>query len=152
GALILFGSVQVTMIGWGLVRGERPRLLEVAGLLLALGGLAALALPGAHDLDLLGAALMVLAGAGWGGYSLRRRGAEQPIAANAGNFVRSLVPAAAIGLACASRAHVSLRGAALAATSGAVTSGLGYCLWYAALRGLTATRAAIVQLPVPVIS
>jgi drug/metabolite transporter (DMT)-like permease len=152
GALILFGSVQVTMIGWGLARGERPRLLEVVGLFLALGGLAALALPGAHDVDPVGAALMGVAGVGWGIYSLRGRGAAQPIATNAGNFARSLVPAAAIGLACAGRAHVSVRGAALAATSGALTSGLGYCLWYAALRGLTATRAAIVQLPVPVIS
>src|SRR5262249_59753953 len=73
-------------------------------------------------------------------------------AESGGNLARSVVPAAAIGLACAGRAHVSMRGVALAATSGAVTSGLGYCLWYAALRGLTATRAAIVQLPVPVIS
>jgi drug/metabolite transporter (DMT)-like permease len=153
GALILFGAVQVTMIGWGLVRGERPRALEIVGVALALGGLVLLALPGVRGgVDPLGAALMAVAGVAWGVYSLRGRQAQRPIAANADNFLRSLVPAAAVGVACAGRAHLTWHGAALAATSGAVTSGLGYCMWYAALRGLSATRAAIVQLPVPVLS
>jgi drug/metabolite transporter (DMT)-like permease len=152
GALILFGSVQATMIGVGLWQGERPSVREWAGLLVAMAGLVYLVLPGLSAPNPAGAALMFASGVGWGVYSLRGRGSKAPIAATAGNFARAL-PWAVVGLVIAwGRTHASPRGVALAAVSGAVTSGLGYVIWYVTLRDLTATRAAIVQLAVPVIA
>ncbi len=152
GALVLFGSVQLTMIGWGIARGERPGPFEIVGLVLAFGGLVALTLPGAHAVDVPGAVLMAVAGASWGVYSLRGRGAKRPLAANADNFLRCLPFVAVLGVAFVAQASVDWRGAALAAVSGAVTSGIGYAIWYAALPGLSATSAAVVQLAVPVIA
>jgi len=152
GALILFGAVQITMIGTGLWRGERPSVLEWFGLLVAMAGLVYLVLPGISAPDPLGATLMTASGIAWGIYSLRGKGQSAPVAATAGNFARAL-PLCFLGLALASRTlHVSPRGIALATTSGALTSGLGYVIWYLTLRHLTATRAAIVQLAVPVIA
>ena len=152
GALILFGSVQATMIGLGLWRGERPQLREWLGLITGMGGLVYLVLPGIAAPDPVGALLMVGSGVGWGVYSLRGKGSVTPVAATAGNFVRTL-PFAVLGLVIAwGSLHATPRGVALAVLSGAVTSGLGYVLWYLALRGLTATRAAIVQLAVPVLA
>jgi drug/metabolite transporter (DMT)-like permease len=151
GALILFAAVQVTMIGWSFAHRDRARAAEICGVALALGGLAYLTLPGTRSVDLGGAALMALAGVAWGGYSLRGRSASHPIGTNADNFLRSLPLAAAVAAPPLLRgaAHITASGAALAAASGAVASGVGYSLWYAALRSLSATRAAIVQLAVP---
>lgn len=152
GALILFGAVQATMIGGGLLSGERPQLGEWLGLLIAMGGLVYLVLPGLTAPDPVGVALMLASGIGWGIYSVRGRDNVTPVAATAGNFVRA-VPLALLGVAIAwASLHAERRGVILALVSGAVTSGLGYVLWYMALRGLTATRAAIVQLAVPVIA
>lgn len=152
GALILFGAVQATMIGTGVARGERPRLAEWGGLGLAMAGLVYLVRPGMSAPDPLGAALMLAAGIGWGAYSIRGQGSRTPIASTAGNFLRS-VPFALVALFIASSSlHVTPGGVYLAVLSGAVTSGLGYVLWYAALRRLTTTRAAIVQLSVPVLA
>jgi drug/metabolite transporter (DMT)-like permease len=151
GALILFGTVQATMIAAGMRRGERPGAREWIGLALALVGLVALTRPGIAAPDPLGALLMSVAGLAWGVYSLRGRGTADPVAANAGNFARSVafaLLALAIAPAVSGGLQVSGRGAGLAVASGAVTSGLGYALWYAALRGLTGMRAAIVQLSV----
>jgi len=117
-----------------------------------MAGLVYLVLPGITAPDPLGALLMVASGVGWGVYSLRGKGRTAPVAATAGNFSRAL-PFALAGLFIAwGTLHASPRGVALAVTSGAFTSGLGYVIWYIALRGLTATRAAIVQLAVPVIA
>lgn len=153
GALILFGTVQIAMIGWGVARGERPRALEWLGSTLAIGGLIALTLPGLAAPDPLGAVLMAIAGGAWGVYSIRGRGAAHPLAVTADNFARSL-PFAIVLVVAATLVdgHVSVRGALLAVASGALASGLGYSLWYAALPHLTATRAAIVQLAVPVLA
>lgn len=157
GALILFGSVQITMISWGLLRGERPRPREWGGLGIALAGLAALTLPGAERPDLAAFSLMVTAGAAWGAYSLRGRGSTDPLGGTAGNFVLS-VPLAGLWLVAATvlpgvpALHAEAPGIALAAASGAIASGVGYALWYAALPGLTSVRAALVQLTVPVLS
>ncbi|HET9450073.1 MAG TPA: EamA family transporter, partial [Aggregicoccus sp.] len=155
GALLLFGCVQLTMLGAGLARGERPRALEWVGLAVALSGLVGLTLPGASAPDAVGALLMAGAGAAWGLYSLRGRGARNPLAATAGNFLRS-VPLAALlwllALLLGQASSASARGLALAAASGALASGLGYSLWYAALPSLSAARAAIVQLSVPVLA
>jgi drug/metabolite transporter (DMT)-like permease len=152
GALILFGSVQATMIGAGLWQGERPTVREWLGLLVAMAGLVYLVLPGIAAPDPSGAALMLASGVGWGIYSLRGKGRDAPVAATAGNFVRAL-PLAAPALVMAwGSLHASGRGVGLAVLSGAVMSGLGYVIWYLTLRHLTATRAAIVQLAVPVIA
>ena len=152
GALILFGSVQATMIGWGLAAGERPRTAEWAGLAISLAGLVLLTHPGLTAPDAGSALLMAFAGLSWGAYSLRGRGGVDAVAANASNFARSLPMALAVSLFAVGGAHISVTGLALAVASGAATSGVGYAVWYLALRGLTAPRAAIVQLAVPVLA
>ena len=157
GALILFACVQATMIGWGVIRGNRPAPLEWLGLAIAAAGLVALMLPGLAAPDPIGAALMASAGVCWGIYSLRGRGATRPLAATAANFVRAVPFAAALLLAIpfgidGSSVALTLRGAILAIASGAIASGLGYSLWYAALPALSPTRAAILQLTVPVLA
>lgn len=152
GALVLFATVQCTMISWGLWRKDRPNAGELAGLVIAFGAFAYLVSPGLGKPDLLGSALMVLSGIAWGVYSLRGRGARDPLGDTAGNFIRSTVfclPLAAIALLDHA---VTVRGVALAAASGIVASGLGYAVWYRALPGLSPTQAAIVQLTVPVIA
>jgi drug/metabolite transporter (DMT)-like permease len=152
GALLLFGSVQATMIGWALVRGERPSATGWIGLLLALAGLLVLTAPGLTAPDLPGATLMIAAGAAWGVYSLRGRGSRAPLAGTAGHFILS-VPLVLAALALMRPGiYVTSRGLLLAAISGSVTSGLAYAAWYAALPSLTAWRAAIVQLGVPVVT
>lgn len=152
GALILFGAVQATMILAGLWGGERPPVLEWLGLAAALGGLVYLVLPGVAAPSAHGSALMALAGVAWGVYSLLGRRPGDPIAATAANFARALPFAVAVSLVAMPAFGVTSRGVLLAALSGGVASGLGYVAWYAALRGLTATRAATVQLSVPVLA
>jgi drug/metabolite transporter (DMT)-like permease len=152
GALILFGAVQLTMFAVGLAGGERFAVAGWAGLALACAGLVVLVLPGVAAPPLGGAALMAVAGAAWGAYSLRGRGVADPLAATASNFLRALPLALVLGVVCVARAHADASGVLLAIASGALTSGLGYVIWYAALRGLSALQAASVQLSVPVIA
>jgi drug/metabolite transporter (DMT)-like permease len=152
GALILFGAVQLTMFAVGLARGERFALGGWAGLAVAAGGFVVLVLPGVAAPPAAGAALMAVAGIAWGAYSLRGRGVPDPLAATASNFLRAMPLALALGLAFVGRAHADVAGIFLAIGSGALTSGLGYVIWYAALRGLSALQAASVQLSVPVIA
>lgn len=152
GALILFGAVQLTMFLVALRRGERFPALSWAGLMLALGGLVYLVSPGISAPDPLGAALMAVAGMAWGWYSLRGRSAADPLASTAWNFIYSVPFAVVVSLLFLGNMDVTINGALLAAASGAIASGLGYFVWYAALRGLTAMRAATVQLSVPVIA
>jgi drug/metabolite transporter (DMT)-like permease len=153
GALVLFGVVQLTMIGYGLVRGERPRPLEWVGLVVALGGLAVLTWPSAGVPDRLGLLLMAGAGVGWGMYSLHGRAATSPLADTAANFVRTIPFALGLGaIALLHGGHYSVPGILYAAGSGVIGSGIGYAFWYAALPRMTATRGAIVQLSVPVIT
>lgn len=154
GALILFGSVQVTMLLVALQRGERPQAMEWIGLGLALGGLVYLVFPGLAAPPLAGSALMMTAGIAWGFYSIRGRGSQDPLADTAGNFVYAVPMVLVILLIVIAfrNIHLSTNGVVLAALSGALASGVGYVIWYAALRGLTTTRAAIVQLSVPVIA
>jgi drug/metabolite transporter (DMT)-like permease len=152
GALLLFGAVQVTMIGIGLMRGERLHPGQWIGVALAAAGLVGLLLPGLSAPPLGGALLMIAAGVAWGVYSLRGRTGGDPTAVTAGNFVRACLPAAALSAAMLPWATIDAAGMGLALMSGAVTSGIGYAIWYAALPGLTATRAASVQLSVPVLT
>ena len=152
GALLLFGAVQATMLGWGLWRGQRLRLGQTAGLMLAMGGLVALLWPGVTAPPAVGALLMIAAGVAWGVYSLRGRGACDPTAVTAGNFVRAAVLAGPLALAALPWAQVDAAGLLWALCSGAVTSGLGYAVWYTALKGLHPTSSASVQLSVPVLT
>ncbi len=152
GALILFAAVQFTMVGAALFSGDRPHQLEWIGLLMALLGLVYLLLPGLAAPPLDAAALMVLAGVCWGVYSLRGRKANSALADTASNFLRCVPAALAVSIWFADGISLSSRGVIIAILSGAIASGLGYVSWYAALRELTATRAATVQLSVPVIA
>ena len=152
GALLLFGAVQATMIGWGLWRGERLTLAQLAGLLLAIGGLVVLLLPGIAAPPALGATLMILAGIAWGIYSLRGKGAGDPTRVTAGNFLRAVPMALILGAAALPWMSLDAAGVAYAVTSGALASGVGYAIWYTALKGLRATSAATVQLSVPAIA
>ena len=154
GALLLFGAVQITMIGRGIATGERPGLRGWAGIALAAAGLAWLTLPAVGRPDPIGSALMIVAGCAWGVYSLARAaGRPNALAANARSFVWAVPLRGGVNLvARLSSVEVSARGLILAAVSGAITSGLGYAIWYRALRGLTATQAAILQLSVPLIA
>ena len=152
GALLLFGAVQATMIGYGLYRGERMRRAQIFGLLLAFAGLIVLTLPGVSAPPLRGALLMMGAGSAWGIYSLRGKGAGDPLRATAGNFIRCVPFALASSLAAWPWFSPDATGIAYAIASGALTSGVGYAIWYTALPELKATHAATVQLSVPVIA
>ncbi len=152
GALILFGAVQTTMIGVGLWRGERLRGPQLLGLVVALTGLVALMLPGLSAPPLLGAVLMLVAGIAWGIYSLRGKTAGSPLQVTAGNFLRAAPLALMLSLLLAGSASLDPAGVAYALASGALASGVGYVIWYAALPFLKATTAATVQLSVPVIA
>jgi len=152
GALILFGSVQATMIFAALLKGERLKTLECFGLLFALGGLIYLVFPGLTAPPVFSSALMAFAGISWGFYTLRGKDSKNPLADTTGNFVRAVPLAVLATLPFLSQIHSSQKGIILAVLSGAVTSGIGYSIWYAALKFHTATRAAILQLSVPILA
>ena len=152
GALLLFGAVQATMIGFGLWRGEGLRAWQIVGLACALGGLIGLLLPGLSAPPLLSSALMLAAGFAWGAYSLRGKGAGDPLRVTSGNFLRAVAFAVVLSAATLPWASLDAAGVGYAIASGAVTSGIGYAVWYTALPGLKATSAATVQLSVPVIA
>jgi drug/metabolite transporter (DMT)-like permease len=152
GALLLFGAVQTSMLGYGLAKGERLRPLQVAGLIAAVGGLVYMLLPGLAAPPIVSAACMLLAGASWAVYSVLGRGVKDPVGATAGNFVRSLPFTVILSLASIGSFQIDRAGVGYAVLSGAITSGLGYVLWYAVLPALKATSAATVQLSVPAIA
>ncbi|MCH8327591.1 MAG: EamA family transporter [Candidatus Marinimicrobia bacterium] len=152
GALILFAAVQITMLLAALRLGEQVAPRQWAGLALAFAGLGVLLFPGLTAPSPTAAALMAIAGVAWGIYSLLGRQSALPLTDTAGNFIRSLPLAAVLALAISGRAHVTTPGITYALLSGVIASGLGYSIWYTALRGLSATRAAIVQLLVPVLA
>lgn len=152
GALLLFGAVQVTMIGHGLWCGERLHGLQLIGLVLALAGLVGLLLPGLSAPPMFGAALMLAAGVAWGVYSLRGKGAGDATRVTAGNFLRTVPVAIVLILLMPHGEKLDYAGAGYAVASGALASGVGYAIWYTVLPALNSTRAAIVQLCVPVIA
>lgn len=152
GALILFGAVQVTMMGAALRAGEKLSPVQWIGSAVAVGGLIYLVLPGISAPDPVGALLMGLAGIAWGIYSVRGKGAAAPVAMTSGNFLRTAPMAIAAGVIGFYTSQSKPLGILLAVISGAVTSGLGYVLWYGALRSLTTTQASVVQLIVPVLA
>jgi len=152
GALLLFGSVQLTMIGAALKSGERLRTMQWVGSAAAVGGLVYLVLPGISSPDPLGALLMCLAGFAWGVYSIRGRGSPAPLVVTSGNFLRSAPFALAASIVLMASFHLEPTGVILAVISGGVTSGLGYVLWYRTLKSLTTAQASVVQLVVPVLA
>lgn len=152
GALLLFGAVQVTMIGHGLWHGERLRHVQWFGLLLALGGVVGLMLPGLSAPPLVGSVLMLGAGIAWGIYSLRGRGVGNPVQVSAGNFLRAVPIALVCSLATLDRLSLDSAGLFYALVSGGIASGIGYAVWYSVLPSLKATTAATVQLSVPAIA
>ena len=155
GALILFACVQITMIGVGVVMGERLRMLQWLGMALALAGLIYLLQPSTTAPAPFGALAMAISGSGWGIYSLRGRCKSDPVSTSAGNFLRAATLAAALTLPILlllPEPMPGLRTLTIAALSGAITSGLGYVIWYRALKGLSAAQAGIAQLSVPAIA
>lgn len=152
GALILFGAVQLTMLIVAFTEGERLRPLSWFGLAIAVGGLVYLVSPGVTAPDPLGALLMAIAGISWGLYSLLGRRVVDPLSATAGNFVFAVPFVILISLVFIDEVHLTTKGIILAMLSGAIASGLGYAIWYVAIRGLTASRAATIQLSVPIIA
>lgn len=152
GALLLFGAVQGTMIGYGLWIGERPGVRSALGIVAAAAGLVALLLPGMSAPPLGGSLSMIVAGMAWGVYSLRGRGNGDATCETAGNFLRAAAFATALGAVMLPWASWDSAGLIYAVVSGAVTSGVGYAIWYTALRGLTPTTAATVQLSVPALA
>lgn len=155
GALILFGTVQITMFAGSLASGERPPALRWLGAAMAFGGLCWLLWPrDALDISLSHAMVMVVAGVGWGGYSLGGRSADDPLVATAANFLLAAPVGLVLTLALPTIGEVDITwgGIALAVVSGGLTSGLGYALWYHVLSQLPGTSAAVAQLTVPVIA
>jgi drug/metabolite transporter (DMT)-like permease len=152
GALLLFGAVQMTMLGCGLASGERLRGVQWLGLLVALAGLIGLLLPGLAAPPLVDAVFMLAAGAAWGVYSLLGRGVTDPVGGTAGNFLRVVPFTALLSAATLAQAKLDTTGTVYALASGAITSGLGYVLWYAALPAFKAASAATIQLSVPVLA
>ncbi len=152
GALILFGTVQATMLFAAIMSGERLYFVEWFGLLLAIFGLVYLISPGLTAPPFMESAFMAIAGAAWGIYSLRGRNTTKPLAATAGNFIRAVPLALLVFLASLKHIQISTEGILLAVTSGALASGIGYTIWYAALRGLSRSRAATLQLTVPMLA
>lgn len=152
GALILFAAVQIGMLVWAVVKGDRPGALEWLGIAVAFVALVYLVSPGVQAPDPAGAALMVGAGLCWAAYSLLGRGSRAPIKDTAGNFIRCLpVAVVMVGLGLVAQ-RPSAAGLTYAIAAGGLASGLGYALWYTVLPGLTRARAALVQLTVPALA
>lgn len=152
GALILFGAVQMTMVIFSISKGKKLQLIEWVGLIIAFSGLALLLLPSGSAPSLTGFVLMAISGIAWGGYTLAGKGAKSPLIATSNNFLRTLPLVIGLVLFTFDSATISYDGVLLAVVSGALTSGLGYAIWYAALEGLKVTQAAVLQLTVPIIA
>lgn len=152
GALLLFGAVQATMIGFGIWAGERFLKVQFMGLVIAFSGIIVLLLPGISAPPLQGSLLMLCAGTAWGVYSLRGKGQGDPVRVTAGNFLRAAPLSIVLSLFMFDSATLDRSGFWYAVLSGALASAIGYCIWYTALPSLKATNAATVQLSVPVIA
>jgi len=151
GALLLFGAVQATMILWGFHKGERLDAIQIVGLIVAISGLVVLVFPGITAPPVFGSILMLSAGLAWGVYSVRGKATSDAIAATTGNFLRAVPFAALVSVIAIRQMHLDSLGVIYATISGAITSGLGYVIWYSVLPQIKATSAAVVQLSAPVL-
>ncbi|KQQ56327.1 hypothetical protein ASF84_09930 [Pseudomonas sp. Leaf127] len=152
GALLLFGAVQMTIVGYGLFRGERLSVPAVAGLLIASAGLVALLLPGSSAPPLISSMIMIIAGMAWGIYSILGKGASSPLGSTTGNFMLAIPAIVLVALLQADEIRMTLAGVIAALVSGAIASGIGYALWYRVMPRLGSFQAASVQLSVPVLA
>lgn len=152
GALILFGSVQITMILLSLIAGTRLHITEWIGVFIAFAGFVYMVLPGVSTPSFTGFSLMTVAGAAWGIYTLKGRGSKNPLADTTHNFLRTIPFVFILAIITIKKSHYSLEGVLFAILSGAIASGVGYTIWYIALGGLSAIQAAAVQLSVPIIA
>lgn len=152
GALILFGSVQITMILQSLISGNRLHITEWLGVSIAFAGFVYLVLPGVSTPSLTGFLLMTVAGIAWGVYTLKGRDSGKPLTDTTYNFLRTIPFVVVLTIATLHKAHYSPKGVVLAILSGAMASGIGYTIWYTALGGLSTIQAAVTQLSVPVIA
>lgn len=154
GALILFGAVQITMFVFSWLKGEHVRMRVLLGMLAAFAGLVALLLPGADAPPATSAVIMVVSGVAWGAYSLLGRGAANPLADTAGNFIRSLpwLCLMALVVLATGHLHISTAGLFYALASGVLASGAGYAIWYGVVKRISAQHAATLQLSVPVLA
>ena len=152
GTLILVGAVQITMLGWAIVTGEKLSRIRWLGSAISMGGLIYLILPGISAPDPVGALLMFVSGSAWGVYTIRGKGASAPIAMTTANFRWAAPLAILLSIICSATRHLEPSGILLAVLSGSITSALGYIIWYKALRHLTTSQASIVQLLIPVLT
>ncbi|MFO8127107.1 DMT family transporter [Yoonia sp.] len=152
GALILFGVLQIVIFSWAVIEGRKIPLLQWIGAPIALLGLCVLLWPtGDQPVPLGGAISMTIAGAAWAAYTLLGRTENDPLGATASNFLLCL-PLVAAAMIWTGIGDMPFFGVITAIIAGAITSGLGYALWYLALPSLPTTVAGIAQLSVPVIA
>ncbi|TGK81732.1 DMT family transporter [Leptospira noumeaensis] len=152
GALLLFGTVQITMIGFGIWKGERLDFTKFFGIILAFGGLVYLLLPGISSPSLFSSVFMMIAGLAWGIYSLRGGGSKNPTATTAGNFIKAVPFSIILNIFTFEKININSYGFIFAILSGALASGVGYAVWYSVLPFLKSTKASVIQLIVPVIA
>jgi len=152
GALILFGSVQITMILLSLLSGNRLHITELVGVVIAFIGFVYLILPGVTTPSAIGFLLMSVAGIAWGIYTIKGHGSKNPLMDTAYNFLRTIPLVLILAIVAIKDAHYSSEGILLAVLSGGIASGIGYTIWYIALAGLSVMQAAVMQLLVPVIA
>jgi len=152
GALILFGAVQLSMLGYGFYKGERMHAVAITGLILAIGGLIALLLPGATSPPLASAGIMLLSGIAWAVYSLIGKQSNDPLASTTWNFLRAVPMMFLATIPFANQLSIDISGVLCAIASGTIASGVGYAIWYAVLRSLSSFQAATIQLSVPVLA
>ena len=152
GALILFGAVQVTMLSWSILKGHRLQILELLGSIIALSGFLYLIFPGVSAPSSIGFILMTIAGVSWGIHTLLGHSSNNPLIETAYNFFRTIPLVIFIFILTFNSGHYSIEGILLAVLSGGMASGIGYAIWYYALRELTSVQAAVVQLFVPLLA
>lgn len=152
GALILFGSVQITMLIAATKRGEKMRFYQWIGFLIAVAGIVYLVSPGISAPDIYGASLMIVSGIAWGVYSIAGKSVTNPISATKGNFIKASIIAIPVSMIALKSYQATPLGLSLALISGVITSGLGYVIWYKVVPLITTTQAAVLQLLVPLLA
>lgn len=152
GALLLFGAVQITMIGFGIWKGERLGIAKIFGILLAFGGLLYLLMPGVKSPSLLNSIFMITAGVAWGIYSLHGRSSKNPTSTTSGNFIKAVPFSIVLNILMLNNSYSDSQGLLLAVLSGTLASGAGYAIWYSVLPLLKSSNASVVQLIVPVLT